>query len=242
MVLSGEGAGGGLPDPNIVFLIAALNEEAGIGMTLSELRKLPLDPYLLVVDGNSADGTVDVARNLKADIIMQDRVKGKGAAISQGLEYLRDLGLQCDYLAFIDADYTYPAEHVPSMIEVLRNDRSVGMVVGDRFDTARDYRKSMPSVFYYGNRLLALSHNILNGVGLKDPLSGLRVVRWEILRDWKPKSKSFDIEVELNHRVVEQGYSIVEVPILYRPRLGHKKLRPKHGLTILSRIMTESLA
>ena len=241
-MLSGEGAGDGLPDPNIVFLIAALNEEAGIGMTLSELRKLPLDPYLLVVDGNSADGTVDVARNLKADIIMQDRVKGKGAAISQGLEYLRDLGLQCDYLAFIDADYTYPAEHVPSMIEVLRNDRSVGMVVGDRFDTARDYRKSMPRVFYYGNRLLALSHNILNGVGLKDPLSGLRVVRWEILRDWKPKSKSFDIEVELNHRVVEQGYSIVEVPILYRPRLGHKKLKPKHGLTILSRIMTESLA
>jgi glycosyltransferase involved in cell wall biosynthesis len=231
-----------LADPNVVFLIAALNEEEGIGLTLSELRKLPLDPYLLVVDGNSADGTVDVARNLKADIIFQEEEKGKGAAISQGLDYLRDLGLGCDYLAFTDADYTYPAEHVPRMLEVLRDDRSVGMVVGDRFDEAHEYRKSMQNVFYYGNRLLALSHSVLNGVDLKDPLSGLRIVRWDLLKDWKPKSKSFDIEVELNHRVVDLGYSIVEVPIQYRPRLGHKKLTPKHGLTIFSRIITQSIA
>ncbi|MCJ7608730.1 mannosyltransferase, partial [Candidatus Bathyarchaeota archaeon] len=67
-----------MADPNVVFLIAALNEEEGIGLTLSELRKLPLDPYLLVVDGNSADGTVDVARNLKADIIFQEGEEGKG--------------------------------------------------------------------------------------------------------------------------------------------------------------------
>jgi dolichol-phosphate mannosyltransferase len=239
---AGEGVGDGLPDPNVVFLIAALNEEAGIGLTLAELRELPLDPYLLVVDGNSSDRTVNVARNLKADIIVQDGERGKGAAISQGLEYMRDLGLGCDYLAFTDADYTYPAEHVPRMIEVLRKDRSVGMVVGDRFDEAHDYRKSMPNVFYYGNRLLALSHNLLNGVDLNDPLSGLRIVRWDLLKDWKPKSKSFDIEVELNHRVVDLGYSIVEIPIQYRKRLGHKKLKPKHGLAIFSRIMTQSIA
>jgi dolichol-phosphate mannosyltransferase len=242
MGFSAEEVGEGLPGPDIVFLIAALNEEEGIGLTLSELKKLPGDPYLLVVDGNSSDGTIEVAKDLKAEIIVQERESGKGAAISQGLEYLRKLGLDCEYLALTDADYTYPAEHVPSMVDVLRKDKSVGMVVGDRFDRAHDFRRSIPGVFYYGNRLLALSHSILNGVDLHDPLSGLRVVRWDLLSNWRPRSKSFDIEVELNHRVLKLGYGIVELPIQYRPRLGDKKLKAKHGLIILRRIMAESLS
>ncbi|MCJ7608436.1 hypothetical protein MUP00_02040 [Candidatus Bathyarchaeota archaeon] len=127
------------------------------------------------------------------------------------------------------------------MIEILKKDASVGMVVGNRFDRRHDYRSSIPVIFYYGNKLLALSQKILNGVDLHDPLSGLRVVRWDLLKDWRPKSKSFDIEVELNHRVEKHGWGIVEVPIQYRPRLGDKKLSPKHGLTILRRIMAESL-
>ena len=39
------------------------------------------------------------------------------------------------------------------------------------------------------------------------------------------KSKGFDIEVELNHRVEREGFGIVEVPIQYRVRLGEKKLK-----------------
>jgi dolichol-phosphate mannosyltransferase len=66
-------------------------------------------------------------------------------------------------------------------------------------------------------------------------------VRWEILKDWKPKSKSFDIEVELNHWVERKGYKILEIPIYYRPRLGQKKLKIRHGFTILKRILAESL-
>ena len=98
----------------------------------------------------------------------------------------------------------------------------------------------MSNLFYLGNRFLSFSHNILNGINLNDPLTGLRVVRRELLKNWNPKSKGFDIEVELNHLVENKGYSIFEIPIEYRARLGEKKLAPKHGLTILKRILTES--
>ncbi|MEM1590224.1 MAG: hypothetical protein QW175_07390, partial [Candidatus Bathyarchaeia archaeon] len=81
----------------------------------------------------------------------------------------------------------------------------------------------------------------LNGVNMLDPLTGLRVVRWEIVRDWQPKSKGFDVEVELNHLVERKGYRIIEIPIYYRPRIGEKKLKPKHGFTILKRILLESV-
>jgi hypothetical protein len=100
--------------------------------------------------------------------------------------------------------------------------------------------KALHDVFYFGNRLIAFTHNFFNGVHLQDPLTGLRVVRAEILKDWAVKSKGFDIEVELNHLVERKGYGIVEIPIGYRERVGEKKLKVKHGVDIIKRIMLET--
>jgi len=96
-------------------------------------------------------------------------------------------------------------------------------------------------MFYFGNRLIALTHNLLNGVALRDPLTGLRVVRGDIIKNWLPKSDGFDIEVELNHHVEKQGYQITEVEIPYRKRIGEKKLAMKDGVTIIKRILNESI-
>jgi dolichol-phosphate mannosyltransferase len=80
---------------------------------------------------------------------------------------------------------------------------------------------------------------LLNGVSLADPLTGLRVVRAGILRNWVVQSKGFDVEVELNHHVERAGFGIVEIPINYRERLGQKKLGIKNGAEIFKRIMLE---
>jgi dolichol-phosphate mannosyltransferase len=65
-------------------------------------------------------------------------------------------------------------------------------------------------------------------------------VRSEILRNWKVKSKGFDVEVELNHQVKREGFGIAEVPIKYRERLGKKKLGVRHGGEIFKRIVLEA--
>jgi glycosyltransferase involved in cell wall biosynthesis len=218
------------------IIIAALNEELGIGPTITEvLENLPTQ-RVLVVDGNSHDRTVEIAKNYDADIVFQDAA-GKGDAISKALEHLDS---NVDYVVFTDADYTYPAEYLPEMINILEQNPSVGMVCGNRFNQLLD-PKALRNSFYFGNRLLAFVHNMLNGVALKDPLTGLRVVRAEILRDWLVKSKGFDVEVELNHQVERKGFKIIEVPIKYRQRLGEKKLKIKHGATILKRILLETI-
>lgn len=217
-------------------IIAALNEEKGIGLTIKELKE-HLDPTVkfLVVDGNSIDRTVEVAKNLGADILFQDG-NGKGNAFAKAIQ---NIDLDTDYVIVTDADYTYPAESVPEMIKILDQNPNVGMVIGNRFTKNLD-TKALHSVFYFGNRLIAFTHNFLNGIQLSDPLTGLRVVRADILRDWKVKSKGFDIEVELNHRCERQGYGIVEVPIKYRERVGQKKLKVHNGAEILKRIMLET--
>jgi dolichol-phosphate mannosyltransferase len=143
-------------------------------------------------------------------------------------------------VVFIDADFTYPAEYIPRMIGILEENPDVGMVCGNRFD--KPFRLgNVRSAYYVGNRFLAFAHFLVNGVNMRDPLTGLRVVRWEILKDWQPKSKGFDVEAELNYLVERKGYKVKEIPIVYRDRLGEKKLKLRHGFTILKRILAESL-
>ncbi len=221
--------------PSTQVIIAALNEEEGIGPTITEMKDTLSDARILVVDGRSIDRTVEVAKNLGVDIVFQEN-SGKGDALAKAVE-CADLAV--DYVVITDADYTYPAQYVPEMIRLLEENPDIGMICGNRFN-GHVNPKALHSVFYFGNRLIALTHNFLNGVPLKDPLTGLRVVRAKILKGWKVKSKGFDIEVELNHRVEREGFGILEIPIAYRERLGEKKLGVRHGAEILKRIMLET--
>jgi len=220
----------------LTVVVAAYNEEEGIAPTICELKQVLFEPQLVVVDGKSSDRTVELAKDLGAEVLLQ-RGKGKGDAISQGLDHLN--GDSC-YVAFIDADYTYPAKHLKEMVYVLDQHPEVGMVLGDRFSKIYEL-ESDRNQFYLGNRILGFAHRVFNGVNLNDPYSGLRIVRSDVLKGWKPKSEGFDIEAEINHHVTKSGYKIVELPIKYRKRLGKKKLGFRHGLKILRRIIIETI-
>ena len=216
----------------ISVVIAALNEEKGIGPTINEMRSFLQDFHLIVVDGNSSDKTIEIAKNFEADILLQEG-KGKGDALLQGIRAIKEDSI---YVVLTDADFTYPAEYVPKMIAILEHDPKVGMVTGNRFGT-RDRMATTKNPFYIGNKILAFTEYVINAVDLEDPLSGLRVVRADILRNWQPRSKGFDIEAELNSYVRRKGFKTIEVYINYRQRIGKKKLGLRHGLIILKRIL-----
>ena len=223
--------------PPLAVVVAAYNEEEGIVPTLCELKAVLNQPNLLVVDGNSSDRTLELAKDLGAEIVIQ-RGKGKGSAIFQGLSHLKG---GTSYVAFTDADYTYPAKHIKEMMCVLELSPEVGMVLGDRFSKKYE-NESDRNHFYVGNRILGFAQRVFNGVKLNDPYTGLRLIRFELLKDWKPQSSGFDIEAELNQHIDRMGYKIVELPIKYRKRLGRKKLSFKHGLKILRRIVITRLS
>jgi len=220
---------------DVTVVIPTYNEEPGIGPTIKELQEVLEDPCYLVVDGNSTDRTVEIAKELGASVLTQNGKKGKGQAIGQVLSHINPT---TRYVVIIDADYTYPSKNVLEMIQILEKNPRLGMVTGNRFSKPFELRQAMNDIFYLGNRLLALAQHVLNGVRMRDPLTGFRVIRWEILEHWKPKSKGFDIEVELNKHVIKKGYGIQEIPISYRKRVGKKKLRIRHGWRIFRRILS----
>jgi len=227
---------GGQRLPSMQIIIAALNEEEGIGLTIAELKEYLGMPKILLVDGKSVDRTTEIAKNLGAEIVFQDGT-GKGDAIAKAV---KRIDKDADYVVITDADFTYPAKRIPEMIQILEANPGVGMVCGNRFTEDLD-SNALHDLFYLGNRLIAVVHNFLNGARLVDPLTGLRVLRSDIIRNWRVKSKGFDVEIELNYQVVRDRFNIVEIPIEYRERLGKKKLRFRDGLTIMKRILAESV-
>jgi glycosyltransferase involved in cell wall biosynthesis len=122
--------------PSTQVIMAALNEEEGIGPTLLELNKTLKNPRILVVDGRSTDRTVEIAKSMGADVVLQDGL-GKGDAIAKAIKHSN---LTVDYAVITDADYTYPAEHVPKMIQILEKNPDVGMVCGNRFSGYLDLK------------------------------------------------------------------------------------------------------
>ena len=226
--------------PGLAVIIPALNEAAGVFRTILELKQ-ELQEFggkstCLVVDGHSTDETGHIAHRLGAMVLQQEGV-GKGDAFRQALLHVPE---SSKYVVLIDADFTYPAAHIPEMVNLMESDPSIGMVSGNRFGTSES-RELFKRSFYLGNRILALAHALANGVEMRDPLSGLRVVRYDLLKDWAPKAEGFDIEVELNQHIVNHGYSIREIPIEYRTRVGVKKLRRRDGFTILRRMLSQTV-
>ncbi len=216
----------------IVFL-PTYEEPEGVKLVINELREV-FDPLILVINRATGDSTGDNAEKLGATVLTQ-RSKGKGGAIDEALKYLEAISINHKYAIMIDADNTYPTHYIPEMIDILESNPDVGMVCGQRPPT-RDL-----DIFHLGNQLLTYAHRILNGIKIVDPCTGLRVIRFKLIQHWSPESKGFDIEVELNHLVESKGFGIVEVPIMYRCRVGEKKLKPIHGFTIFKRILLESI-
>jgi len=165
----------------LTVVVPAYNEQETLPGTLRELsnaqeavRRIPgverVD--VLVVDDGSTDGTAAAAGETGARVLRHTLNRGYGAALKTGF-----LAAQGDWIAFLDADATYPPSEFPRLVEVaLRGE--VDIVVGSRM---RGDPSSMPFLRRLGNRSFALLLRWLGGRSLTDAASGMRLFRASIL-------------------------------------------------------------
>ncbi|MGI0490007.1 glycosyltransferase family 2 protein [Pantanalinema rosaneae CENA516] len=121
------------PMTKVIIQIPCYNEEATLGLTLSELpRHLPgVDQveWLIINDGSS-DRTVDVARSNGVDHIVNfEHNRGLAKGFMAGLEACLKAG--ADIIVNTDADNQYCAADIPKLIEpILRGEAEI--VIGAR--------------------------------------------------------------------------------------------------------------
>jgi dolichol-phosphate mannosyltransferase len=190
-------------------LLPTLNEEATIGQTIDDVRRYAPDSEILVIDSCSGDRTVDVAINMGATVISVD-LRGKGRAVR---EALGKLATKSDYYIMMDSDYTYPARHIPQIIEELSN--GVDVVMGYR--KKRD-RGAMTAVNTFGNKALSFLASVLYNYWVRDVCTGMWGFRKEALEDFNLTSNGFTLEADLFTNAVKVGCEIRQIPIGYRAR------------------------
>jgi glycosyltransferase involved in cell wall biosynthesis len=204
----------------ICVLLPALNEAATIGRVIeaipvTELARAGYEVGVLVADGNSTDGTRQIAAGKGADVFVETR-PGKGIAVINALKQVT-----ADFVFMLDADATYPPDRIPDMLSLLE---TYDAVAGSRLRGRREPR-AMSGLNLVGNRLLSRLATFLYGRKVSDVCTGFWGFRGSVVKSLRLSATAFDLEADLFSQLVRRGYSIAEIPVDYRRRADRPKLR-----------------
>lgn len=220
------------------IVIPAYNEEGAIQAVLDRMRAIGpalreagfVEWEVIVVDDGSRDRTAEiVAAYPEVRLIRHPVNRGYGAALKTGFAHARG-----EWLAFLDADATYPPEALPELYRVACLS-GADLVVGSRMGGADS---EMPVVRRIGNWGFAFLLRMLGGVAVSDSASGMRLLRREILERLYPLPDGLNFTPAMSARAIYEGVRTKEIPIPYRERLGQSKLHPlRDGVRFLHAIV-----
>jgi len=222
---------------HVTVVIPTLNEEENIALVIHELNQMGYD-NILVIDGNSADRTVEVAKEFGVNILVQNE-KGKGAALRQAFNHD---GLDGDVVVMMDADGSMSPKEIPLFIEAL--DSGADLAKGSRF-LSFGYSEDMNLIRRIGNIFFLSLVNWLCSANYTDLCYGFAAFRKDAIKKLYPylKSTNFEIETEIFMKAKKLGMNIIEVPsIEFRRRHGKSNLHAfRDGVRILKTILLENL-
>jgi len=218
----------------IAVVLPAYNEAVAIDKVLDNIQTAlqGRNFVTVVVDGNSTDGTTQIAKNREAQVLRQGR-HGYGDAVSLGFEYAVTR-FDPSVVVLMDADGTYDPDDIPKLASpILTGD--FDMVLGNRF--GRMEKGAMTSTNRLGNRLISWLCRSLLGIGVFDTQTGMRALNPGLISVFG-KSGGMTFATAMLAEAYNAGARILEVPIAYYQRLGETKLNPiKDGIRIVGIIL-----
>jgi glycosyltransferase involved in cell wall biosynthesis len=185
---------------------------------------------VVIVDDGSRDRTAErVAAHPEVRLVRHARNRGYGAALKTGFAAATG-----EWLAFLDADGTYPPEQLADLYRTARAD-AADLVVGSRMMGAAT---EMPLVRRIGNAIFATLLTLVARRRVSDSASGMRVFRKTALPALYPLPDGLNFTPVMSVRALYEGLRVVETPIPYRERVGQSKLSvAKDGLRFLRSIV-----
>lgn len=237
---------------NAWVIIPTYNEAGNIVRLLEQIFALQkqqvytFDIHVLVVDDNSPDGTaqqvIEYKKRTKNDnllLLLREGKRGRGLAGIAGFEYA--LKENADLIVEMDADFSHDPIYIPALLTKCQD---ADVVLGSRF--VRD-GKTVGRPFYRNVITLLANFYIrtILGLHIRDCNSGFRCFKRKVLEAVDIShfvSEGPAIVQELLYKAFLKGFSIAEVPIVFKEReegcskLGFRSLYKGYMMVLILKL------
>ena len=207
-----------------LIIVPTYNERENLPRMAQKLLSLPVAVNVLIVDDNSPDGTGKHADELAAKhpqihVLHRSEKNGLGRAYIAGFKWALENNFE--FVFEMDCDFSHNPDDIPAFLKAAEQ---ADLVLGSRYVGGI-------RVINWPLRRLMLSRfagkyvNLVTGMMFSDPTGGYKCFRRRALQAINldtVRSNGYSFQVELTHRLWRDGFTIVEVPIIFTERVEGK--------------------
>jgi dolichol-phosphate mannosyltransferase len=211
----------------------AENIEAILRAAQAQLASTGREHTILVVDDGSPDGTGELADAMAGEhpeirVMHRPAKQGLGRAYLAGFEDALANG--AELLLEMDADFSHDPADLPRLIAAAD---SADLVLGSRYVPGGGVQNwgALRRLLSRGGSWYA---RVLLGVPVRDLTGGFKCFRSDVLRELDfagVQASGYGFQIELTYRAIQAGFTVTEVPILFRERReGQSKMTARIAL------------
>ena len=226
--------------PALSLVIPALNEQARLPYTLSEIEAFVcrerIDCEVIVVDNGSTDATsavvLQAATSFRPLRLLRTDRRGKGLAVRTGV-----LAARGDVVIFADADLSWPVEDIARFMSLVEDPRTPVAIGSREGHGARrigepSYRHLMGRVFNRVVQAVAVA-------GIEDSQCGFKAFRGDAARAifGRQRIDGFGFDVEVLFLARRLDYGIREEPLRWEHKENSRVAPIRDTLLMLSDVL-----
>src|SRR5437764_2583218 len=213
-----------------LIIIPTYNEAENLRPLLEAIFSFVAATDVLIVDDNSPDGTGDLAdaiaaKDARVHVLHRSGKLGLGTAYIAGFKYAVAHGYDAAFE--MDADFSHDPRYLPDFLKAIEH---ADLVIGSRYIPGGSTRN-----WSFLRRFISGGGNIfarfMLGIPVQDCTAGFRCYRRQVLESIDLdtiQSQGYAFQVEMAYRVMQQGFKIVETPIVFMDRrIGKSKMSRK---------------
>jgi glycosyltransferase involved in cell wall biosynthesis len=198
-------------DKKVIVVMPAYEAELTLTKTYDDVMAQGVVDQVIVVDDNSKDRTVDIAKALPKTIVYRHE-KNTGYGGNQKSCYRLAVQEGGDIIIMVHPDYQYTPKLIPAMVSMIGSGL-YQCVLGSRILGGYALKGGMPSWRYVSNRFLTLAENILMDAKLSEYHTGYRAFSRELLEKLPlmENSDDFVFDNQMLAQILWFGYTIAEI-------------------------------